>query len=305
MKTLTTPLLSSVLMAGLAVLASCGGGGNGNGGHGAAPVTNPSAARALTGLSAPSETPTAQDARAPSIVSRADSLILSTVYGNTDHEDLPSFRILAQCSGTRCTLTEPTTGYYESVSISDFGFLTGSSQAIGTRYGITLVEETGSYEGADYSTLGAWMDNSAFGVQSIEAEEQDVEITFRRSLTGGDLTGTRLTGSATWLGLMVGTPATGSSRGDRLIGDAALNYDLSAGGGLDVAFSSIKNIDRNREHTTTTVIFADVPISSRGTFEAGLTGNRIQGGFYGPNHTETAGIFEQANIVGAFGAERQ
>ena len=68
---------------------------------------------------------------------------------------------------------------------------------------------------------------------------------------------------------------------------------------------SIKNIDRNSAHTTTEVMFADVPISSWGTFEAGLTGNRIQGGFYGPNHVEAAGIFEQANIVGAFGAERQ
>jgi len=53
------------------------------------------------------------------------------------------------------------------------------------------------------------------------------------------------------------------------------------------------------------VIFADVPISGRGTFEAGLSGNRIQGGFYGPGHVEAAGVFEQSNIVGAFGAKRQ
>ena len=233
MKTPTTPLLlASVLMVGLAgALAACGG----SGGQGALPVTNPSDARALTGLSAPTETPAAQDARSPGIVSRADSLILSTVYGNTDHADLPNFRILAQCSGTRCTLTEPTTGYYESVTLSDFGFIAGPSQAIGTRYGVTLVEETGSYGGADYSTLGAWMDHTGFAVQNIASKEQDIEVTLRRSLAGGNLTGTRLTGSATWLGLMVGTPATGSRRGDRLIGDAALNYDLGVDG-LDVAF---------------------------------------------------------------------
>ncbi len=50
---------------------------------------------------------------------------------------------------------------------------------------------------------------------------------------------------------MVGTPATGSHRGDRLRGDAALNYDMSSGGGFDVAFSSIKNIDcKFRPHLT-------------------------------------------------------
>ena len=87
------------------------------------------------------------------------------------------------------------------------------------------------------------------------------------------------------------------------MGDAALNYDMNAGG-LDVAFSSIKNIDRGAAHSTPTVMFTDVPISTRGTFEAGFVGNRIQGGFYGPAHIEAAGIFEQSNIVGAFGARR-
>ena len=300
MKTAPTVLLMSSLSLILASLSACGGGGNGT-----SPITNPSDARALTGLSAPAESPAAQDARAPGIVSRADSLIISTAYGNTNHADLPQFRILARCSGISCTYTEPTTGYYERVTISDFGFLAGSAQAIGTQYGITLVDETGSYQGADYSSLGAWMDHAGFAVQSISGEEQNVELTLRRSLAGGDLTGRRLAGSATWLGVMVGTPATGNGRGNRLVGTAALNYDTSASGGLDVAFSSIKDLDRNRSHTTTEVIFSDVPISSRGTFAAGLTGNRIQGGFCGPGHAEAAGIFEQANIVGAFGAERQ
>ena len=40
------------------------------------------------------------------------------------------------------------------------------------------------------------------------------------------------------------------------------------------------------------------------TVAAGEAGDRIQGGFYGPGHAETAGIFEQSNIVGAFGAKR-
>ena len=102
---------------------------------------------------------------------------------------------------------------------------------------------------------------------------------------------------------MVGTPVTGAHRGDRLQGDAALNYDMSTGV-LDVGFSNIKNIDQLAAHTTETVDFADVPIGARGTFDTGIAGNRIQGGFYGPGHAEATGIFEQSNIVGAFGARR-
>ena len=99
---------------------------------------------------------------------------------------------------------------------------------------------------------------------------------------------------------MVGRPATG--RADRLVGTAALNVALDTAESVDVAFSGIKNIDRGAAHTTETLLFEDVPIDSRGTFAAGLSGNRIQGGFYGPGHREAAGVFEQANIIGAFGA---
>ena len=122
---------------------------------------------------------------------------------------------------------------------------------------------------------------------------------------GGDLTGKGLTGSATWQGLMVGTPVSGSARGDRLEGTAALNFDMDAGGGIDIAFSSIVNIDRRAPHSTPVVQFVDVAIGPRGRFEAGLAGNRVQGGFYGPDHAEAAGIFEQSSIVGAFGAKKQ
>ncbi len=104
---------------------------------------------------------------------------------------------------------------------------------------------------------------------------------------------------------MVGMQATGNNRGYRLQGDAILSYDLNAGGSVDIAFSGIKNIDRGAAHSTPSVRFDDVSVTPRGTFAAGLTGNRIQGGFYGPGHAEAAGVFEQSNIVGAFGAKKR
>ena len=103
---------------------------------------------------------------------------------------------------------------------------------------------------------------------------------------------------------LVGTPVAGDDRGDRLVGTAALNYDMSAGG-LDAGFSGIRNIDRGTAHSVEAVIFSDLEVGPDGTFARGQSGARIQGGFYGPDHAEAAGIFEQSDIVGAFGAKRQ
>ncbi len=130
-------------------------------------------------------------------------------------------------------------------------------------------------------------------------------IDLRTGMAGGDLTGSRPTGSATWQGLMVGTTATGEGAGDRLQGTAALNWDMEAGNGIDIAFSGIVNVDRGAAHLTPAVLFFDVPVDAGGTFRSGVSGDQVQGSFYGPAHAEAAGVFEQPNIVGAFGATRQ
>ena len=188
--------------------------------------------------------------------------------------------------------------------LSDFEFVSGgSSQPVGSKHGITLVRSSGRHDGADLRAFGAWMRHSGFQVQSTRTTVEGVRVDFRRGLAGGDLTGAAPAGSATWRGLMVGTPATGRDRGDRLQGDARLTYRMAART-LDAAFTDIKNIDRLRDHTTASVRFDGVPVDAGGRFRAGLTGNRIQGGFYGPAHAEAAGVFEQSNIVGAFGARR-
>ena len=268
------------------------------------PALDLESVRELTGASAPIEAPAAQTARAPGIVSRSDSLVASTIHGETDEFGNPTFRLRANCSGTRCRISNPSTGFSQIVRLADLEFQAADTVAVGTKHGITLMAGTSRTRDHELTAFGAWMDHSSFTVQIERLREAYVTVDGRYGLAGGDLTGMRPSGDATWLGLMVGTPATGSNRGDRLQGDAALNYDL-ASNSLDVAFSSIRNIDRLTAHATETVMFQDLRIGSRGTFEAGLTGNRIQGGFYGPGHVEAAGIFEQSNIVGAFGARRQ
>ena len=237
----------------ITVLTACGGGGSGSG-----PALSLDGIRDLTGLSAPVETPAAQRARSPNILSRTDSLIISTMYGETSHPDIPTFRLRAQCSGTRCTMSEPRTGSSYTIRLSDFEIVHGPTDAIGTRHGITLMSLNTQQMGSELSSFGAWMDHSAFAVQTERTTLEGTRIDARYGMAGGDLTGSPVGGSATWLGIMVGTPTTGSDRGDRLQGIAALNYDMSAGGGLDIAFSNIKNIDRGTAHTAPTVLFADV-----------------------------------------------
>lgn len=258
----------------------------------------------LAGLAPPAETPEDQFERAPGILARADSLIVSTVYAETDSPAIPPHRILTQCSGPQCTLTHQLTGQSLDMRPSDIELVNDGTQALGTKHGVTLTAMATEHMGSDVTTFGAWMEHSGFSVETLILMSEGVTLDSRNGIAGGTLTDTRPTGGATWLGLMVGRPATGENRHDRLLGDAALNYDFDVGV-LDVGFSSIVNIDRGAAHSTSTVIFTDLQIAPDGTFARGEAGYRIQGGLYGPEHAEAAGVFEQSNIVGAFGARRQ
>ena len=277
-------------------LAACGGGGGGGA------TIDAAGARVLTGSQDPAETTADQVARAPGILDRTDSLLVSTITGETSHANLPTFRVRTNCTGTRCSWRESTTGVSGSVALSDLEFTSGSSQAVLTRNGITLVE--GQAESVE--SYGAWMDHAGFAVQSERLTIEGVSVTGRYGVAGGDLTGVRPDIMATWRGLMVGTPRDGALRGNVLQGDAALIYTLNGiDGSLDAAFTDLRNLDSGAPHSTLALRFDNVPVATDGTYESGLTGNRIQGGFYGPDHAEAAGIVEQSGIVGAFGAKRQ
>lgn len=146
------------------------------------------------------------------------------------------------------------------------------------------------------------MQHSTFFVGEVLVDSES--LLSRSSFTVGDLTDSRPLGNATWQGLMVGMPTTGDDSGDLLQGDATLTYSLD-NQSLDAEFTNIQNIDKLAAHSVSTVRFTGVPVDAEGEFEAGSVGNRVQGGFYGPDHAETAGIFEKSNIVGSFGAKKQ
>ena len=290
----------ALAMAAALSLAACGGGDS-------ASQRTPTIGeiRELTGLSAPVETAAQQQARQEDVFARADSLILSTMRVEVaGPEGTFARRWLPACSGPSCDLHDPVTGRTETSSLATSQIVLGDAEVIGSAHGITLMSETVHHMGQVGVSLGAWMEHGHFGLSNDRVTREETETTYSYALAMGNLTNRPLTGSATWLGIMVGTPTAGDDRGDRLVGTAALNHDMNVGG-LDVAFSGITNIDRGTAHGIEAVIFSDLAVGPDGTFARGQSGARIQGGFHGPGHAEAAGIFEQSDIVGAFGARRQ
>ncbi|MXW40579.1 MAG: transferrin-binding protein-like solute binding protein [Synechococcus sp. SB0668_bin_15] len=183
----------------------------------------------------------------------------------------------------------------------------GQSERVGTKNDITLIRQTETSDDNDVNALGAWMLYSFFSIENFSdidlPGDHDSSGSTLAGAAGGDLTGSRPLGNATWSGLMVGTPIIGENRNEILQGSATFTYDLGDQH-LNANFTDIQTLN-HEPHSVTTLRFPEVPVSSGGTFSRGTTGNRIQGGFYGPNHAETAGIFEQSNIIGSFGAKKQ
>ena len=294
------------------LLPACGGGG---GGGGSASV-DPDATRIPADSSTPpetsmepAETPTAQRARIPGILQRADSLVYSNIFGR--RADGSSFHYEPSCSGPVCDFNEPSTGEtLLTFRLEDLDLRVDRESEVLAKYSITLFRVNQNRTNVagdlpDSDLLVSWMEHGMFAaiLDSYSRGRGD----FLYAGAGGDLSGTRPGGiTGTWRGLMVGSPERGAFRGNKLQGDAALTYTGGARSSLDAAFTNIRNLDQNNaNHSTTEVRFDGIEVSIDGTYKAGGLGNQIQGGFYGPQHEEAAGIFEQAGIVGAFGAKRQ
>ncbi len=307
----------------LVSLAACGGNGDAGGGGAANPVPapgpaasgpalapalalDPGRAQSLTGSGPPAETVVDLRARMAALVSRADSFLLSTIFGNTSDPNAPTFRLRPSCTGSECAWTVPGTQFSWTFDVADLENAVGESREILGKGGIATMESAGSENGVDVRSYGSWLNHASFTlITQARPVAGGMRVFSRYGSVVGDLSGSAPGFAATWRGLMVGTPRAGAARDNLLQGDAALTYaDDGAGGAIDAVFTNIRDLDGGVPHSTPTVRFDGVPVAAGGVFEAGFIGNRIQGGFYGPGQAEAAGIFEQADVVGAFGARR-
>ena len=282
------------LLTTCVLLAACGGGGGGSsGGSGGGggnvrpdlplPVPNAEMVRIFTNSAAPAETGAEQYRRGEAIVSRADSLFLTDVHVVTSSSAVPPRTVRSDCTGGSCVLLGQT------IRSTDLA-LAGAPSPVLTKNGVTLVQ----YSDPDLRSYGAWMDHAGFAIQSEAYVQSGITHVPGYGIAGGDRTGAAPGAtSLSWSGLMVG--ATRTSSGHVLQGDAALSWD---GSDLDATFSSIRNLDLRRVHTTPSVTFTGMTVDAQGTFSDGSRGgDRIQGSFYGPSHAEVAGIVETADLA--------
>lgn len=170
-----------------------------------------------------------------------------------------------------------------------------------------------------HNALGGVLNHSAFASFVKKGTVGDaVSYTARYGLAGGDPTGSRPVLRATWKGVMVGHTRAG---GDELLGVSTLTYDAgriarNLTGGLDVSFTEIKNLTKNRAHVVESIGASGLPVGTDGVFnvrgpsdlDSGFI--EIKGAFYGLDHAESAGSLwywhgGDGDFTGAFGAKRQ
>lgn len=262
------------------------------------------------GLEPVLELPRLQVARGYEITERSDTIMMTTMHGESDLPGYLNFTIQYQCSGSECEYFDFATGQTETDSVEETLILGHDEDAsgLGSKHGVNLIQMGSEYYDApEDETLvsmewGAWMEDAGFHVELYVFDTPRLSGKWRRAQAVGDLTGSAPTGSAMWKGLMVATPTAAADHGTRIFGDATLDYELS--GTLDVTFSGLSNFDGGAFHTAN-IEFHDLQVDSKGIFKRGQPGNQIHGGFFGPNHAEAAGTFEKMNLLGAFGAKKQ
>ena len=293
--------LGIILCSTATVLSACGGGGGGGVRSGTLPQTIPSTSTYFSMV-----------AEVSAIRGASDSLLMTDVF--LTHPGFPQgTRIQTSCVGGFCQ------AFYDGyrlvgISLLDFQLSDrmDDHQFFNSLRGIRMVDIRGRDEEAgiatDFNTLGGWLNKSVFAVtvNSIVSDVSDgVDLRgtgFAVAYSFGDATRTTPAfGNATWTGTMVGgdTSLT-ASRGNRIMGDATLTFDLSQSD-IDVTFTNIRDIDAGRPHGPIT--WQNIPVTS-GSFSTGFIGNSIDGRFYGRNHEEVGGVFERNQIAGAFGAKR-
>ena len=247
--------------------------------------------------SPPVETGVQQDRRWQEIYRRSDSNIDTGIF--FDFSDGVSFWTRATCSGSVCVHRYPTSGDTETNDLSSgASFFPGTTFV--TRWGITLEYINRS----DWLSLASALDHSTFNSHIYRDVLDGVSYSQRLGSVYGDSTGSPPSFSGTWRGLMT-SAITGND--DLLQGEVLLRYSSSElGESISVTFDNIKNVSKNRDYRTrSNVVFGSVPVKNDGTFlHVSPNGNKIQGAFYGGKHEEASGVFEYAEMLGAFGTKK-
>ena len=322
----------ALVCAGLAVLSGCGGGGSSSPQYRIGPAS-PEGRWTETPVPVMEAGPAS--VRAAGIVGGSDVLVATSVHEETG---VGARRIHdMECSALECM--KERTVFEEAgdalagaanvdIDVGDAGWLASA--------GVTTEDGRFAFvgsSGTDVESWGAWMRYGGFGVVLKRMETSGDLAEFRYGLAIGQLSdvaeGADLSG--TWRGRMVGVTETGGFSDGRFEGDARLEYvstnavgdgseDEDVVGRIDAAFTNIVNavtgasfVDArfsNVPVTLTDVVKTEggnggMDVTGKMQFDAGVSGNRIRGSFFGPDRAEAGGVFEQNGMVGGFGATKE
>ena len=272
------------------------------------PAINAKEAIKLTAAQNPVEAAEDQSARDAEIHSRLDSMLISTAFGESRNPDNPRFTLKYECTKAECVLSNLQTGASTTIQLSYVaGLVSATTSTILTKNGTTTFESRGV--DTQVRTYGSVMQHGYFAVEAGTTKAGHITNSAWLSRVGGALSSSRPQNpknafTATWKGLMVGTPTHNTDQGDLLQGDVSLTHMFNYNT-LNLAVTGIMNIDKSRSHSVTRIVFNNVAVDETGQFQQGRIANQIQGAFYGPKHAEVAGTVEQSNMVGGFGAKLQ
>ena len=246
------------------------------------------------------------------IVSSGNTLIVGPRVGNWDRQ-LPEFT----CTGTSCASNPPEASF--SIFLANLTTEPRVFSKVLAKNGISLLQFSlrNEYDIADYTGSSildglTLMSDVAVGEIFYETGDSTEKATGNRSeyavythFAGGFMAGTNPVGNATYRGIMVGSVVEKDDTVDLnvpnwVIGDAEFSFDLAALS-LDATFSNI--VAPESGQTFADLEWTGISVNN-GAFKQVVTAseNYIDGAFFGASQEGTAGVFEQASILGSFSA---
>ena len=320
--------MASLLMAFLPACGGAGSGGGdvrGSGGEGTSLahlphplIANTESARLLVnGEASPSMTSQAIKQELQSVAKDADTLLISDVLVSVSWTE-NTMEVEVTCTDAGCLGSFQNGFRFVDSSIDNFGVtLDDSNLSIGPRLddfgdqyslvmthrGVTLGQgrAAGGFKDEDFQfqSYGGWLNETVFAVQSEAATSDTGTFYYLSAYSIGSGSGSNPsgTGAARWAGVMIGSE---KRSGHIVHGAAMVNIDNLELPEIDVAFTSIRDLSAGGS-------VADMNWDGIGLDDGSFrdTGGTIEGAFYGMDHAEVGGIFNKAEIIGAFGARRQ
>ena len=212
-------------------------------------------------------------------------------------------RAQSDCDETTCTVSLPG-GIVEEYDLQTLKLAaraaTSTAEQVEVRNGIKTARLAVEVNNLRFDALGIWGDHNLASPGRGIATVRRVSLPFVIPVSIGQSVGTNpVSGSATWGGLMAGVKYHDAGFDAEVLGDAAMQVDF-ADATLDLAFTNIA--EQGTGARSADIEWLDVAMRDG---EFSTADESLEGHFYGPNHEEAGGAFDQDGIAGVFSIKRE